>query len=187
MPVQTDAFPIPYTVSHRKIKYPRLEFGSGTLRVILPEGQDESRIIEKHRQWIKQKYAFINKITNNPKPLYLESRSLEELQFLVKDLVKTYSDEIGHQPNRVTFRHLRTKWASCSKKGNLTINSRINLLPESLIQYIVYHEMAHLIHANHDYFFWKHLDTKFDNVEEIEESLCSFWFAICQKEAAITE
>lgn len=178
MPVQTESISIPYTVSHRSIKHPRLEFNTGSLLVVLPEGQDENRIIEKHRKWIERKYAYINEITNKSQPLILENRSREEFQTLVKSLIEIYSGEVGCCPNRLVFRHLRTKWASCSRKGNLTINYLAKDLPESLIQYILYHEMVHLIHSRHDYLFWKYLETKFNNIEEIEIFLCSYWVQI---------
>jgi len=178
MPVQTESISIPYTVSHRNIKHPRLEFNTGSLLVVLPGGQDEDRIIEKHRKWIERKYAYIYEITNKSPPLILENRSREEFQMLVKFLTKKYSGEVGCCPNRIIFRHLRTKWASCSKKGNLTINYLAKYLPESLIQYILYHEMVHLIHSHHDQLFWKYLNTKFNNIEEIEKNLCSYWVQI---------
>ena len=48
-----------YKVSYRRVKYPRLEFKTGELLLILPFGQDPKPFVEKHRRWIEGKAEFI--------------------------------------------------------------------------------------------------------------------------------
>lgn len=55
MPPQADVSNFPYDVAFRDIKYPRLEFKTGTLLVVLPKGENETRILRKHRRWIENK------------------------------------------------------------------------------------------------------------------------------------
>lgn len=63
----------------------------------------------------------------------------------------TYQFKIG----RVAIKNHRSRWGSCSKKGNLNFNYRIAQLPIELVDYIVAHEVCHLAEFNHSDAFWK--------------------------------
>ncbi len=178
MPAQTDSLTIPYVVSHRDIKHPRLEFRTGTLLVVLPLGQDERRILEKHRLWIERKYRYILEAMAETSLQKVEFRTPDEFRVLVNHLVESYSSEIGCVPNRIVIKRMRTKWASCSKRGNLTINYKVKYLPEPFIRYILFHEMVHMINPKHDTLFWKYIEAKFKDIQEIEKNLCSYWYQI---------
>lgn len=169
---------LPYTVSHRDVKHPRLEFRTGTLLVVLPHGQDEKRVMNKHRQWIDRKNQFIQDAITASASITLESRTREEFRILVLEIIRMYSHDLRQTPHRLFVRKMCTKWASCSKKGNLTINVLGRNLPDELVEYIVFHEMVHLTHPNHDAQFWKYIRKKFSNATEIERNLCTYWFQI---------
>ena len=76
---------------------------------------------------------------------------------------------------------MKTKWASCSKKRNLTINTLMKFLPDYLIEYIIFHEIAHLKERKHNENFWKIVSRKFKNYEEMEKELFIYWFLIWKK------
>lgn len=169
---------IPYTVSHRDVKHPRLEFRTGTLLIVLPHGQDEQRVLKKHHQWIQKKYQYIQDALDTSIDIKLESRTKEEFRLLILGLINNYSSHLGCAPHRVFIKKMCTKWASCSKKDNLTINAHARYLPAYLVEYIVFHEMVHLIDSNHDDQFWKYIRKKFHHIDEIEKDLCKCWFQI---------
>ncbi|MBU3965756.1 MAG: M48 family metallopeptidase [Euryarchaeota archaeon] len=73
---------------------------------------------------------------------------------------------------------MKSKWGSCSPKKNLTINTLLKYLPEEIIEYVIFHEMAHLIERKHNEKFWKIISNKFQNYEENEKELFEYWFLI---------
>jgi predicted metal-dependent hydrolase len=68
--------------------------------------------------------------------------------------------------NRVSIKDQHSRWASCSKNGNLNFNLLLASLPVELINYVIVHELAHLIKLNHSKEFWnivKLLDPEFQH------------------------
>lgn len=57
--------------------------------------------------------------------------------------------------NRVTIRGQRTRWGSCSHKGNLNFNWKLLMTPEAVLDYVIIHELTHLKEMNHSKKFWQ--------------------------------
>jgi hypothetical protein len=73
---------------------------------------------------------------------------------------------------------MKTKWASHSKNGNLTVNTLLKYLPENIIAYIIYHEVTHAIERKHNEKFWRIITKKFPDYKTKEKDLLTYWFAI---------
>jgi predicted metal-dependent hydrolase len=64
------------------------------------------------------------------------------------------SAEMQQQPNCIFIRSQRTKWGTCSGLGNLSFNWRLVMAPPEVLDYVVVHELAHLVEPNHSSRFW---------------------------------
>ena len=89
-----------------------------------------------------------------------------------------YSKKLWVKLNHIYFRNMKSKWASCSSKGNLTINMLMRYLPEHLVEYVVFHETAHIIEKRHNEEFWGLVSKVFDNYQELEKDLFAYWFRV---------
>lgn len=80
----------------------------------------------------------------------LTSKAKEELSAIVKK----YADLMDVSYNRITIRHQKTRWGSCTKTGNLSFNCLIMKMPETVRDYVIVHELAHRKELNHSTKFW---------------------------------
>lgn len=68
--------------------------------------------------------------------------------------VEFFSRAMQVKPSGLSFRCQKTRWGSCSSLGHISLNWKIVFAPETVIDYLVVHELAHLVHANHSSEFW---------------------------------
>lgn len=78
-------------------------------------------------------------------------------------------------PGKVFIRSQRTRWGSCSGKGNLNFNLRLIALPPELREYVVVHELAHLKHRNHSKAFWSLVSRFYPDYRSAREELKKWW------------
>lgn len=84
---------------------------------------------------------------------YLSNK--EEARILVLRKLVELNEHYHFVYNRVSIRNQRSRWGSCSKKGNLNFNYRIVELSDELQDYIIVHELCHLGMFNHSKKFWE--------------------------------
>jgi predicted metal-dependent hydrolase len=68
--------------------------------------------------------------------------------------LKLYNKYYNLSYKNIVIRNQKTRWGSCSRKGNLNFNYKIALIPENLADYIIVHELCHLGQFNHSKKFW---------------------------------
>lgn len=81
----------------------------------------------------------------------------ERARAFVHERLEYWSTHYGCSYGRVAIRNQRTRWGSCSSKQNLNFNYRIVFLPPHLADYIIVHELCHLLELNHGPQFWAHV------------------------------
>jgi predicted metal-dependent hydrolase len=171
---------VKYEMVHRNIRYPRLEFKTGELLLVLPMNcEDSGQILEKHKDWIYSKMSTILASIEDAEGKNLNSeRTDREFREIVHSYVNSLSKELGLSFGNTYFRRMKTKWGSCSSKGNLTINKLLRYLPEEIIRYVIYHEIAHTLERRHTERFWRIIEREFEDHQEKEGELLAYWFLI---------
>ncbi len=86
--------------------------------------------------------------------LVLEAWYRQQAERLIKKRADELCPRLGVTYGRLSIRGARTRWGSCSRKGNLNLNWKLMMLPEPVIDYVVIHELAHLKEMNHSKKFW---------------------------------
>ena len=173
---------IPYSTVYRDVKYPRLEFKTGNLLLVLPkhyDGKDE--LIERHRRWVNKKRQTIAEVMKLTKGKRIRELGQNEFREFVSERSTVHCNALKTQIGRIYFKRMRTKWASCSSSRNLVINTLARFLPKELTDYVVFHEIAHTIERRHNDRFWRIITKKFPNHQEHERELFAYWFLLKSK------
>jgi predicted metal-dependent hydrolase len=76
---------------------------------------------------------------------------------------------------RVGIRSQRTRWASCSQKGTISLNLRLMFLPRELVRYALLHELAHIREMNHGRLYWTLLESLEPNYRALDQELRAGW------------
>lgn len=74
---------------------------------------------------------------------------------IIEERLKLYQPHIKVKYKSFSLENDQTKWGSCSSKKHLTFNWKLIMFPIEVIDYVVVHELCHLMHMNHDRSFWR--------------------------------
>jgi predicted metal-dependent hydrolase len=85
---------------------------------------------------------------------------LEQAEKTILPLVRDYSSKTGAEYNSVRIVDLKYRWGSCTPKNNLNLNWRLIKAPIRVIEYVIVHELAHLLEPNHTERFWQIVKTQ---------------------------
>jgi len=77
----------------------------------------------------------------------------------------------GAKPVRIFVRYSKTRWGSCSSLGNISINGYLDFLSDDLFNYVMSHELTHLVHMNHSAIFWRDLALLVPNPRSVKHLL----------------
>ena len=106
-------------------------------------------LVEKIRQ---QTSVEMTDLTIRSREHYLTHK--ESARMLIESKVRVWAQELGLSHGSISIKNPRTRWGSCSCKGNLNFNYKIKFLPPELQDYIIVHELCHLRELNHSKKFW---------------------------------
>ncbi len=130
----------------------------GEFIVTAPARVDHNLIeqfINKKSQWVIKKIDYykqfpVRTIADKAEYAHYKDSALE----LAQKRIHHFNALYGFVYNKIQIRNQKTRWGSCSKKGNLNFNYKIVLLPQRLADYIIVHELCHLGQLNHSEKFW---------------------------------
>ena len=150
---------------------------------------DIERILREKEGWIQKHIEKIRdmeekrKKTQGEKGEYgesVESEYLtnEEIKKLadkalqhIPKRVSYYAKQIGVTYGKITIRNQKTRWGSCSSKGNVNFNYQLYYMPRELMDYVIIHELSHRRHMNHSAEFWQEVEKYCKTYRECRKKL----------------
>jgi len=129
-----------------------VKFKDGRLIVQIPKDFSQSRRVKKIREFLEEWY---------------QERALLKL----KEKAKRLSRNVGVTPEMIGIKSYKGRWAGCSKNHEVFFNWNIIMAPNRIVDYVVIHELVHLVHHDHSREYWKKLKAVFPDYLECKEWL----------------
>ena len=133
------------------------------------------RFVESEEAWIEPHIALMRRKilaaearrAQAPRFTDAEIRGLAERALeLIPPRVAHFAPLVGVTFGRITVRAQRTRWGSCSSSGNLNFNCLLALVPPTVLDYVVVHELCHRLEMNHSPRFWQEVGRVMPDYEE---------------------
>ncbi len=151
---------IPYTLIRSDRKSIAIQITGNGVVVRAPRFASDAQInafVQSKRSWIEKHQAQLPE----PQPRFTLAE-IEELArkavIHIPERVRYFAPIVGVRYGNITIRNQRSRWGSCSGKGNLNFNCLLMLTPAHVIDYVVVHELCHRLEMNHSPRFWAQVE-----------------------------
>jgi predicted metal-dependent hydrolase len=149
----------------------------GNFVVTVPQNLSENiieKFIIKKSQWIIDKLEYFKSFSGKilRTGTQKDYEHYKEVAFqLARKRIDYFNQIYSFKFNKINIKNQKTRWGSCSRKGNLNFNYKIALLPKELSDYIIVHELCHLKEFSHSQKFWNLVAKVLPNYLNIREDL----------------
>ena len=128
----------------------------------MPEAEIR-RFVAERQSWIQKHLA--RAAQRQAERQAAPALTMEEINRLADEALQWFPPRVrqragrmGVRIGRITIRNQRTRWGSCTSKGNLNFNCLLMLCPESVREYVIVHELCHRLEMNHSPRFWAEVE-----------------------------
>ena len=156
--VELDVDGLTVRLTRKRVKNLNLRIGrpGGCVEVSAPtyaRDQDIVRFVREKRAWIEQKRA---QVAESPAALAVQAAPEQVAQWravveaCVPALVEAWEPIMGVKAGKLAYRNMTSRWGSCQPAtGRICINVRLALYPPECLEYVVVHELCHLLERGH--------------------------------------
>ena len=134
---------------------------------------DINKVIGEKADWIHKHVKKMEKLKKKREEEPVEVLTPQEIKLLttrakriIPQRVRYYAGIMGLKYGRITIRMQKSRWGSCSSKGNLNFNCLLMRTPDEIVDYVVVHELCHLKEMNHSPKFWAEVEKIFPDYKE---------------------
>jgi predicted metal-dependent hydrolase len=116
-----------------------------------------ARFVERHAAWIERMLRRMRTKTVIALSRSDIPRLKDEARAVVEERCAHFARLYGVRFRSIAIRAQKTRWGSCSHRGALSFNYKVAALPAHLRDYVIVHEICHLLELNHSRAFWNHV------------------------------
>jgi len=114
------------------------------------------KITQDHVVFEEEKlYVYVKQLDDDTYRQALKRFYYQQCKVLVEKRVSFFQSNFKTKPRSIRITDSKTTWGTCDSKLQLTFNWRLAMAPRDVIDYVVVHEMCHMVHLNHDRSFWR--------------------------------
>ena len=156
---------IRYQLIRSRRKTIGIQVKDGAVIVRAPERASVKEIeafVERSRSWIGKHLRLQEEMKTRQDALGVKKLTRQELEALAQEAVRRipervayYAPKVGVTYGNITIRNQKTRWGSCSARGNLNFNCLLCLAPLRVLDAVVVHELCHCLEMNHSKRFYE--------------------------------
>jgi predicted metal-dependent hydrolase len=145
-----------YFVRHRRARRYVLRVDTdGRVRVTIPRGgsrREAEAFVQRNIDWVVRQRA---RTSTELRPVEDEKASRHKARRELPGRLLELAARHGLAVSRVSVRNQRSRWGSCGRDGHICLNWRLVLMPESVRDYVLVHELMHLRRMDHSPAYWR--------------------------------
>lgn len=153
-------------------KLQNIEAGRETPKI--REYEEEGKFLHLGKYYALHELIEIGDFNEEELKIKLKKFYFASCKKTVGERINRYQTQLRVKPKSIEIVESRTKWGSCSSDKKLTFNYRLAMAPIEVIDYVIIHELCHLLHMNHDRSFWRRLGSIMPDYKEKEEFLARY-------------
>ena len=172
-------------VTRKRIKnmYLRVKDTDGTLSVSAPYGMSDTEIrkfVESKSDWIERtmQEMLVARHLKEQEPVlapFMEREIRLELKRQLQRLIDKWEPVMGVKSAGFTIKKMKTRWGSCNVKSHhLNFNLLLAKVPPECAEYVVVHELTHLLEPSHNARFWSLMEYYLPGSKELRKQLAGF-------------
>ena len=172
-------------VTRKDIKnmYLRVKSSDGTVLVSAPYRMSDARIkefVESKSDWIEAAIARIRQmeLKKAEAPVmvpFMERQMRQELKRHIQQLINKWEPVMGVKSDGFTIKKMKTRWGSCNVQSHhLNFNLMLARVPDECVEYVVVHELTHLLEASHNDRFWSLMEFYLPGSRQLRKQLSRF-------------
>ncbi len=153
------------------------------VRVAVPYGitfEKAEEIVREKITWIQKHLAGMKQIENEHKAALNNITEIDRAE--AKEKLINKLNELAEKHdfvyNKIFIRNQKTRWGSCSSRNNISLNMKLVLLPDELIEYVILHELTHIRIRNHKNVFWAELNKLVGDAKALSSRLKEYQMLI---------
>ncbi|PAE43077.1 M48 family metallopeptidase [Bacillus sp. 7884-1] len=121
-------------------------------------------------------HIFVKQLEDEKVKQALKRFYYQQCKMLVEKSIRSFQSNFKVKPRSIRITDNKTNWGTCDSKLQLTFNWKLAMAPQKVIDYVVVHEMCHMVHLNHDRSFWRLVGKIIPDYEQQENWLAlSSW------------
>jgi len=135
---------------------------------------EEGKFLHLGKEYFLHELIDIEGLSEEELKVKLKKFYIASCKKVIGDRVKLYQSQLGVKPKMIEIEESKTKWGTCNSDKKLTFNYKLIMAPMEAIDYVVVHELCHILHMNHDRSFWRKVGSIFPDYKDRQNLLARY-------------